>query len=264
MDDISREPEADVTVSKAQAGTRRGRGKDLAEASDESDFDPRSGVPSEDCPADLPESGSRISVPEGKGMSDERPPDSDLEDLEGDQAPELKEAGEVARTAMAVMLTSRESLTILRLAQVCNSSPSIVEQALQELDELFAREKLPFELVRNGESARLLTAPRVFPYLKRLRAIKKAERLSPAALETLAVVAYRQPVIRAEVEAIRGVKAGPTLRSLLEHRLIRVTGRADVPGRPLQYGTTKMFLERFGLSSLKDLPSMREFKQLGG
>ena len=102
----------------------------------------------------------------------------------------------------------------------------------------------------------------MFPYIQRLRAIKKAERLSPAALETLAVVAYRQPVMRAEIEAIRGVKVGPVLRTLLEHRLVRVAGRADVPGRPLQYGTTREFLERFGLASLDDLPSVRELKAL--
>ena len=110
---------------------------------------------------------------------------------------------------------------------------------------------------------RLLTLPEVFPYLKRLRKVKKAERLSPAALETLAVIAYRQPVMRAEIEAIRGVKVGPTVRTLLEHKLIDIVGRADVPGKPLQYGTTQHFLDHFGLPSLKDLPSVKEFKSLG-
>ena len=108
-----------------------------------------------------------------------------------------------------------------------------------------------------------MTLPEVFPYLKRLKKVKKAERLSPAALETLAVVAYRQPVMRAEIEAIRGVKVGPTLHTLLEHKLVDVVGRADVPGRPLQYGTTQHFLDRFGVGSLKDLPSVKEFKSLG-
>ena len=71
------------------------------------------------------------------------------------------------------------------------------------------------------------------------------------------------PVLRSEIESIRGVKAGPMLRTLLSHKLVRVTGRADVPGRPLQYGTTQQFLDRFGLASLQDLPELREFKQLG-
>ncbi len=102
-----------------------------------------------------------------------------------------------------------------------------------------------------------------FPYLQRLKGVKKLEKLSPAALETLAVVAYRQPVMRSEIEAIRGVKAGPMIRTLLQHKLVKVAGRADVPGRPLQYGTTPHFLERFGLTSLQDLPSVKEWKNLG-
>ena len=118
-------------------------------------------------------------------------------------------------------------------------------------------------IVETGDALRLMTQPAVFPYLRRMRKTRKAEKLSPAALETLAVIAYRQPVIRAEVEAIRGVKVGPMLKSLLDHKLVKVTGRADVPGRPLQYGTTQVFLERFGLRSLKDLPSVQEFKTLG-
>ena len=77
------------------------------------------------------------------------------------------------------------------------------------------------------------------------------------------MIAYRQPVMRSEIEAIRGVKAGPMLRTLLQHKLVKVTGRADVPGRPLQYGTTQQFLERFGLASLQDLPSVKEWKNLG-
>ena len=76
------------------------------------------------------------------------------------------------------------------------------------------------------------------------------------------MVAYRQPVIRAEIEAIRGVQAGPILRTLLDHRMVKMVGRADVPGRPLQYGTTQHFLETFGLENLLDLPSVKEFRQL--
>ena len=82
----------------------------------------------------------------------------------------------------------------------------------------------------------------------------RARRISAAALETLAIVAYRQPVTKAEIEAIRGVQAGAILRTLVDRGLARVTGRANLPGSPLQYGTTKEFLDRFGLGSLKDLP----------
>ena len=84
-------------------------------------------------------------------------------------------------------------------------------------------------------------------------------KLSPAALETLAIVAYRQPIVRAEIEAIRGVASGEVLRSLMERRLVRITGRAEELGRPMLYGTTREFLQVFGLASLADLPQRKEF-----
>ncbi|MFC1763857.1 SMC-Scp complex subunit ScpB, partial [Planctomycetota bacterium] len=86
-------------------------------------------------------------------------------------------------------------------------------------------------------------------------------KLSPAALETLAIVAYKQPAIRADIEAIRGVASGEILRSLMYKGLVKIVGRAEIIGRPMQYGTTKKFLEIFGLNSLKDLPTIEELKR---
>ncbi len=91
---------------------------------------------------------------------------------------------------------------------------------------------------------------------------ERAMRLSPAALETLAIIAYRQPVTRAEIEEVRGVDAGATVKSLLERHLIRIAGQREVPGRPMLYGTTRRFLEVFGLERLKDLPTLRELDEL--
>ncbi len=177
--------------------------------------------------------------------------------------PELQDAAEVARVVFVLMLTSREGLSMLRLAQACNTSQKLVEQALGLLQDQLRTAGMPVELARTGDTVKWLSAPATFPYLQRLRGVKKLEKLSPAALETLAVIAYRQPVMRGEIEAIRGVKAGPMLRTLLQHKLVKVTGRADVPGRPLQYGTTPQFLERFGIGSLQELPSVKEWKNLG-
>ena len=177
--------------------------------------------------------------------------------------PELADATAVARIAFVLMLTSRESLSLLRLAQACNTTQKLVEEGLALLQTQLRDLGLPVELARTGDSVKWMSGGDVFPFLQRLRGVKKMEKLWPAALETLAVVAYRQPVMRSEIEAIRGVKAGPMLRTLLTHKLIKVTGRADVPGRPLQYGTTQGFLERFGLGSLAELPSIKEFKSLG-
>ena len=177
--------------------------------------------------------------------------------------PELTEPAEVARMVYVLMMTSRESMTVFRLAQACNSTQKLVEEGLVLLQQQLRGLGLPVELTRVGDTVRWMSSAVSFPYLQRLRGVKKLEKLSPAALETLAVIAYRQPVMRSEIEAIRGVKAGPMLRTLLLHKLVKVAGRADVPGRPLQYGTTQQFLERFGLASLVELPSVKEWKNLG-
>ncbi|MEC8253029.1 MAG: SMC-Scp complex subunit ScpB [Planctomycetota bacterium] len=177
--------------------------------------------------------------------------------------PQLEDVEELARVLYVMMLSSREGMTVFRLAQACNTTQKLVEAALERLQEQLRTLSLPVELTRVGDSVRWMSKASTFPYLQRLKGVKKLEKLSPAALETLAVVAYRQPVMRSEIEAIRGVKAGPMIRTLLQHKLVKVAGRADVPGRPLQYGTTPHFLERFGLTSLQDLPSVKEWKNLG-
>ncbi|MEI6128737.1 MAG: SMC-Scp complex subunit ScpB [Planctomycetota bacterium] len=176
--------------------------------------------------------------------------------------PELTDPVAASKILFVLMLTTREGLPLMRLAQACNSTLKVVEQSMQILQQDLLTQGLPLELSRTGDTFKLISIAALFPYLTRLRGVKKLERLSPAALETLAVIAYKQPVMRAEIESIRGVKAAPMLRTLLQHKLVRVTGRADVPGRPLQYGTTQQFLERFGLASLQDLPSQHEFKQI--
>jgi segregation and condensation protein B len=177
--------------------------------------------------------------------------------------PEITDAVELSRQVFVLMLSSREGLSLLRLACACNTTQKLVEEAVTLLEGQLRQLGLPVELSRTGDTVKWLARPETFPFLQRLRGVKKLEKLSPAAFETLAVIAYRQPVMRSEIEAIRGVKAGPMLRALLQHKLVRVTGRADVPGRPLQYGTTQHFLERFGLGSLQELPSRKEWENLG-
>jgi segregation and condensation protein B len=107
----------------------------------------------------------------------------------------------------------------------------------------------------------LLTIQQFAPLLARLHTDRQQTRLSQAALETLSIVAYRQPIMRAEIEAIRGVACGEVLRSLMERRLIKITGRAEELGRPMLYGTTNEFLKVFGLSSVDDLPDVQGLKE---
>jgi segregation and condensation protein B len=106
----------------------------------------------------------------------------------------------------------------------------------------------------------LLTRPEFFPWVSRLRRANSDLRLSAPARETLAIIAYRQPITRADVEAIRGVQCSEVLRQLMEKGLVRITGRDDSLGRPVLYGTTKKFLQLYGLKSLRDLPQAGELK----
>ena len=101
------------------------------------------------------------------------------------------------------------------------------------------------------------------PWLKRMDKTKAVQKLSRSALESLAIIAYKQPLVRSEIEEIRGVETSGVLRTLCERKLVRIVGRKDVPGRPIMYGTTKFFLEHFGLQDLSQLPPLREFKELG-
>jgi segregation and condensation protein B len=101
------------------------------------------------------------------------------------------------------------------------------------------------------------------PWIKRLDKAKSAAKLSRSALESLAIIAYKQPIVRSEIEEIRGVETSGVVRTLLERKLVRIVGRKEVPGRPIMYGTTKFFLEHFGLNDLAQLPPLREFKELG-
>jgi len=167
----------------------------------------------------------------------------------------------LCRSLEALLYASTEALTPARLSEVVGVSVALVRESLEELGESLDREERPYLLREHGGGFRLYTRQEYYPFLLRLRSLKKVEKLTPAALETLAIVAYRQPVIRSEVEAIRGVRVGPMLRALLDRKLVKVVGRAEVPGAPLQYGTTQNFLDRFGLKALSELPSLKEFKQ---
>ncbi len=105
------------------------------------------------------------------------------------------------------------------------------------------------------------TNPELGQWIKKLKSTKP-QSLSPQAMETLAIIAYKQPIVKSEIESIRGVDVGAPIKSLLEKKLIRIVGRKDVPGKPIIYGTTRKFLEVFNLKDLLDLPSLRELKEL--
>lgn len=162
---------------------------------------------------------------------------------------------EVLQSVAALIYASPDPLSERRIAALLEGVElPRVRAAIERIRAQLVASGLPYEVREIAGGIAIMTSPSMAPVVQRLIKERKAERISAAALETLAVVAYRQPVTKAEIEAIRGVQAGPMLRTLVDRGLVRVTGRAEVPGHPLQYGTTKQFLDQFGLGKIEDLP----------
>jgi segregation and condensation protein B len=158
----------------------------------------------------------------------------------------------------ALLFVASEPLPLRRLAEIVGAEPAEAREALGRLAQAYAGRSRGVHLVEIAGGYRLLTNPEYADAVAALKARKEKDRLSAAALETLAIIAYKQPVSRAEIERIRGVGAGPVLRHLMELDLVRVAGREEELGRALLYGTTQSFLDRFGLKSPKDLPASLE------
>jgi segregation and condensation protein B len=133
-----------------------------------------------------------------------------------------------------------------------------VRQAIKDLNAQYEESHRSFRVEQVAGGYQLLTLPEFGEHLQKLHQREVDAKLTKAALETLASIAYKQPILRADIEAIRGVACGETIRSLMEKRLVNIAGRAEEPGRPILYGTTKRFLEVFGLNSLKDLPQSED------
>ena len=155
----------------------------------------------------------------------------------------------------ALLFATHHPLTAGRLADLMGlATPRGVRSAVATLNEVYERTGRSFRVESVAGGFQMLTLPEHGGLLAKLHARDADARLTKAAQETLAVIAYKQPTLRADVEAVRGVGCGETIRSLMEKRLVKIAGRAELPGRPILYGTTRRFLETFGLNSLKDLP----------
>ena len=156
----------------------------------------------------------------------------------------------------ALLLGTYHPLTAARLAELLDSAGTKpVRQAIATLNESYESTGRSFRVEQVAGGYQILTLPQFGEVLKKLHQKEVDAKLTKAALETLAIIAYKQPILRVAVESIRGVACGETIRSLMEKHLVKIAGRAEEPGRPILYGTTKRFLELFGLNSLKDLPT---------
>ena len=157
----------------------------------------------------------------------------------------------------AVLMTSDRSISDRKIADAAGlEGTAAVAETIASLNEIYESTNRVFRVVRVASGWQMMTIPEAAPVLARLLDQRKQSNLTPAAMETLSIIAYRQPVLRAEIEAIRGVACGEVLRGLLDRRLVRIAGRAEEVGRPMLYGTTKEFLQLFGLAGIDDLPEV--------
>jgi segregation and condensation protein B len=183
-----------------------------------------------------------------------------------DEASEVVAQGELARDARlalveAALFAADEPLSTRRLAAVAGlADGNEARRLVRKLQALYAKDGTAFQVEEIAGGFQLLSRPEYHGWLIRLRRTGDDLRLSSAARETLAIVAYRQAIMRADIEAIRGVQCGDILRLLMEKGLVRIAGRHDSLGRPVLYGTTKKFLQVFGLKGLDDLPEVEQLR----
>jgi segregation and condensation protein B len=168
-------------------------------------------------------------------------------------------------TLESLLFVSETPLTLKKLASfVKDATQEEIQKALAALQDEINGMNRSFQVAQIAEGYQLVTRPEYHRWAKDLYKVISKTRLSKAALEALAIIAYKQPVTRAEVEAIRGVEVSNLVQNLLEKRMIRILGRAETPGRPLLYATTHEFLIHFGLKDLSDMPKVSEIQELAG
>jgi len=161
----------------------------------------------------------------------------------------------------AFIFASDGPLSLDRLCVLTEQPKTLIRPVVEQLLQNYAAAERGFYLAEVAGGYQFRTVVELAPWLRKLSK-DRATRFSKAALETLAIIAYRQPATRAEIEYLRGVDSGGVMKTLLDKNLLRILGKKDVPGRPLMYGTSRHFLELFGLRDLNDLPTLKEFAAL--
>jgi len=187
------------------------------------------------------------------------------------ELPEIKEqkthveGPELNAILETLLFASPDPLSLEKLVALLEPSSKLaIGQALKALQLDYQQKGRGLHIAEIAGGFVMVTPPELGTWVKRLQKTKPAPKLSRSALETLAIISYKQPLTRSEIERIRGIETSSVLRTLLDHKLVRIVGRQDVPGRPIVYGTSRQFLQRFGLRDLRDLPPLKEIKELGG
>ncbi len=176
---------------------------------------------------------------------------------------QLKDPAVAKKVVEALIFASSKPLSpaeIRKATRVLTASQ--IEKIVLELKDEYQRQERPFEIVEIAGGYELSTKKEFAPWILRIELQRKARQATQSALETLAILAYRQPLTRAEIESLRGVDVSGVVSTLMEKNLIKIVGKKEVPGRPFLYGTTDKFLEHFGLKSLQELPSLSEIQQI--
>ncbi len=161
----------------------------------------------------------------------------------------------------AILFLETDPVTVGQLAKITNFSEAVINETLSQLKESLEKEHHGLELIEIGGGVQLSPKAELWEYLKDRYGKKNDSRLSKAALETLSIIAYSQPITRGEIENIRGVASDGMVKLLVNRNFIKVIGKKDVPGKPNQYGTTKEFLKAFRLSSIADLPKLDDVER---
>jgi segregation and condensation protein B len=207
-------------------------------------------------------------VAKARKKAEEEKPVEPVDEVEAAEAEALEPVealsrDDTKRAIYALLFASDRPLSVQRLAEALGDiDPDIVGILLSELRDEIAATTVPFRLRDIAGGFQFTTESQFAPFIRRLFQIKKKNKLSKAVLETLAIIAYRQPVTRPDVEAIRGVSVSHAFNLLQERRLIRAVGIADVPGHPRLYRTTDEFLLHFGLKDIAEMPTIEELREM--
>lgn len=176
---------------------------------------------------------------------------------------DLKDLEKARRVIEAMIFAASRPLTVAEIKKATKVlSATQIEKLIEELKEEYSQQNHAFEIVEIAGGYEFSTKREFAPWILKIELQRKARQATQSALETLAILAYRQPLSRAEIEALRGVDTSGVINTLLEKGFIKITGKKEVPGRPFLYGTTEKFLEHFGLKSIQDLPSITEIHQM--
>ena len=218
--------------------------------------------PAEVAPKSVAASESSTETPTEQIAPNDAPKENEPDGEPIAAAPLQVNPEELARVVEALLFSAEEPLSAREIARAADSDSATTRKVLKTIKERYDQQRCPWDLAEVAGGYRLVTRPEFYQVIQRLKTQTTQRKLTQAALETLALIAYRQPIGRAEIESARGVGAGPVLRLLLEKKLIKISGRGTGLGQPLLYGTSDYFLDHFGLKSIQDLPKPGEFKNI--